>query len=127
MGGAPPPIRSGKSKETPREWTGHAVVSLRPTFSEVSTGSVVTIVVEIAEAHDVASVPFHLLFDPTVLQWQGGQEGAFLSSDGHGTVFMIARAGTGHALSWATPAWAENRGRADKGFWYPRIHDCWAR
>jgi hypothetical protein len=50
----------------------------------------VTIVVEIAEAHDVASVPFHLLFDPTVLQWQGGREGAFLSSDGHETVLMIA-------------------------------------
>ena len=40
-------------------------------------------------------MPFHIVYDPTVLKFQGAREGPFLARDGAATTFMWAPAGDG--------------------------------
>jgi len=63
-----------------------------------AVGSTVVLRVRIDLAEDVASVPFHLLFNPEVLQYQGGMEGSFLAGDGEPTVFMVAPSSRGRLI-----------------------------
>jgi hypothetical protein len=49
----------------------------------------------IANATDVGHVPFHLVYDPQVLQFNYGEEGFFLGSDGAPTAFFAAASGGG--------------------------------
>jgi hypothetical protein len=56
----------------------------------VAVGELVGVRVVIDGASDVASVPFHLLYDPRILQFDHGAQGGFLGSDGQQIVFMSA-------------------------------------
>jgi hypothetical protein len=58
--------------------------------SEVQVGAIIQLGLWIEDAHDVASVPFHVLFDPGVLSFSRASEGPFLAGDGTGTAFMFA-------------------------------------
>ena len=87
-GAAPPPSKPPSKAQRPLAAPAQVVV--RPVAAEVGVGSAVTIAIEIAGATQIASVPFHLLFDGGVLAFQGAQEGTFLGGDGHPTVFMAA-------------------------------------
>jgi hypothetical protein len=47
---------------------------------------------------DVASVPFHVVYNPTVLKFEGGREGPFLGGDGRQTAFFVASMGSGKEM-----------------------------
>ena len=71
---------------------------MRASAPVVQVGDRVSIVIEIAGAADVGHVPFHVTIDPQVLQFEDGQEGNFLSSDGRQTAFFAAATGDGAAV-----------------------------
>jgi hypothetical protein len=71
--------------------TGPALVHMVPSQSVYSVGESVVVEIHIDNARNVASVPFHLRFDPDVLTFvPPGSEGPFLRSDGALTVFLAS-------------------------------------
>ena len=54
--------------------------------------------IQIASASDVGHVPFHIVFNPLVLRFDYGTEGAFLSSDGRQTAFFASATTDGAAV-----------------------------
>ena len=64
----------------------------------VSVGDRLTLTVRIAKAEDIGHVPFHITHDPAVLRFERGEEGGFLRSDSHPTVFFAAAQATGDAV-----------------------------
>jgi len=73
-------------------------VVLQPNMLDVAPGSALSFHIWIYGAEDVASVPFHLLFNPEVLAFQGAHEGPFLAGDGTATVFMFAGGSGGQSV-----------------------------
>jgi cohesin domain-containing protein len=69
-----------------------------PDSSQVTVGSGLSLRIQISGAADVGSVPFHLLFDPAVLRFEGGEEGGFLQGDGHQTAFFAAPTSAGNEV-----------------------------
>ena len=65
-------------------------VEMAPSSAEYTTGDRVTVHVRIFNGTDVGSVPFHVVYDRRVLAFEGGEEEAFLSSDGRQTAFFAA-------------------------------------
>ena len=63
-------------------------VRMVPSSTEVLAGDPVSIAVEISSAADVGHVPFHLAYDSQVLEFESGDEGSFLGSDGVQTAFF---------------------------------------
>jgi hypothetical protein len=59
-----------------------AVISIDPTVQTVSTGSVVTVDVDISNVSDLYGYQFDLGFNPSVLQAVSSSEGPFLASGG---------------------------------------------
>jgi hypothetical protein len=77
------------SPDDPEE-RGAPVVGMVVDSSEFEVGDRVAIRIEVAGAVDVGSVPFHVLYDPAVLQFEWGEEGPFLGGDGRQTAFFAA-------------------------------------
>jgi len=70
------------------------VVTINPSFQSVTLGQDVTVSVEISGAKGVGSVPFHLGFDPNVLEFVNfTNTSPFLGRDGAG-VFILATLGS---------------------------------
>ena len=61
-----------------------------PFSTEVTVGSRLSLAIEILDATDVGSVPFHVVFNPAVLRFENGREGHFLSRGGRQTAFFAA-------------------------------------
>ncbi len=72
-----------------------ARVWLAASATELLVGQIVEVRVLIESGQDVASVPFHLSFDPALLAFRGAVEGPLLSSDGRPTVFMAVPSAAG--------------------------------
>ena len=71
------------------EPSGPAVVRLVPSALSYRVGDSVVVDVRIENGTGVGSVPFHLRFNPQVLEFvPPAIEGPFLGSDGTGTVFL---------------------------------------
>jgi len=84
-----PSLELAMDDEQPRQ--GAMIVSLVPSKPTFQVGEAVVVDVAIEDAHDVGSVPFHLRYDPSVLQFvPPAIEGPFLASDGADTVFLVA-------------------------------------
>lgn len=66
------------------------VVRMLPSAVEVEVGDRVSVMIEISGATDLGHVPFHITMDPQVLQFEYGEEGNFLRSDGRQTAFFAA-------------------------------------
>ena len=107
VGAAPPPPpplptreQDSQADQTPEppEPPGVAQVVLQPNRLDVAPGSAVSFHIWIYGAQDTASVPFHLLFNPEVLEFQGAHEGPFLAGDGRATVFMFAGTSDGRSV-----------------------------
>jgi hypothetical protein len=62
--------------------TAQAVLTLDPTTQTTSTGSVVTVDVDISNVTDLFGYQFDLTFNPNILQAVSSSEGSFLSSGG---------------------------------------------
>jgi hypothetical protein len=74
--------------------TGPALVQLVPSSTSVQIGDTIMVNVNIANAHNVGSVPFHLRFDPAVVQFAPpAMEGSFLNGDGTQTAFFTNASG----------------------------------
>jgi general secretion pathway protein D len=68
---------------------GPASVRVVPSRTSYSVGEQVVVDVAIENAANVGSVPFHLRYDPSVLQFLGpATEGSFMGADGTTTVFL---------------------------------------
>jgi len=65
---------------------------------EVAVGGRLSIRVVIANGANVGSVPFHVLFNPAILRFEGGQEGSFLGGDGRQTAFFASATSTGDTV-----------------------------
>jgi Cohesin domain len=59
-----------------------AVLSLDPTTQTTSTGTVITVDVDVANVTDLYAYQFDLTFNPNILQAVSSSEGSFLSSGG---------------------------------------------
>jgi hypothetical protein len=96
--GAPSDVSTdGKNNDDIRN-DANARVTLHPDFFEVSPGSAVSVTVEISGAVDVRSVPFYLIFDPSVVKIVGAREGPFLKGDGNPTAFLYALNASGDRM-----------------------------
>jgi hypothetical protein len=91
--GAPP----GTTAPVPR---GQGAQAGAPVVHLVAlpAGESVVLEVWITGANDVAHVPFHLRYDPTVLAFESGEEGPFLAADGARTAFFASPTSTGGAV-----------------------------
>src|SRR5207247_10071327 len=66
--------------------------------TEVAVGGRVSVRIRIAGATDVGSVPFHVLYNPAVLKFEGGEEGSFLNGGGRETAFFAAPTTSGNEV-----------------------------
>ncbi len=66
--------------------------------SEVGVGDRVSLHVVIQGALDVGSVPFHLVFNPAVLRFEGSEQGPFLGSDGRQTAYLASTTSSGDTV-----------------------------
>jgi hypothetical protein len=72
---------------------------LVPSAASYRVGDRVSVDVRIESATNVGSVPFHLQYNPQVLEWVGpAGEGQFLRSDGTNTIFLAHPVQTGGDL-----------------------------
>ena len=88
-GGAPPPGSDDRPRpdaEPQPETT--PLVRMIPSSTELVTGDAVSIIVDISSAADVGHVPFHLNYNAAVLEFEYGEQGSFLGSDGVQTAFF---------------------------------------
>lgn len=75
--------------------TGPATVGFNPSYLTATLGTNFTVDVVISDGKGVGSVPFHLSFDPSVLDFVGaGSNSPFLSQD-QTPVFVLATKGSG--------------------------------
>ncbi len=86
---------SGIGQPGDPETTATPQVLMMPVSGEVLVGDRVTITVAISSATNVGHVPFHVTFNPGVLQFDHGEEGSFLGSDGVPTAFFAAVTSSG--------------------------------
>jgi hypothetical protein len=73
-------------------------VQLSPSPSVLAVGGHLAVGVLISGASDVGHVPFHLLYNSQVLQFEYGEEGLFLGSNGGQTAFFAAPASSSGAV-----------------------------
>jgi general secretion pathway protein D len=108
---APPPGRRGRSSsdepsdvvdepDEPEEpsdpLSGPAVVRLVPSRTTYTVGETVVVNVFMENANNVGSVPFHMRYNPLVLQFiPPAVEGTLLKADGTNTVFLAPDTGGG--------------------------------
>ncbi|MEW5805801.1 MAG: secretin N-terminal domain-containing protein [Acidobacteriota bacterium] len=82
--------------EEPEKLTGMARVSIVPSKPTYSIGDTISLSIVIEGASNVGSVPFHLRFNPQVLEFvPPGIEGNFLNADGTSTVFIASESASG--------------------------------
>ena len=80
-GGANPPAPNPALPLVP------ANVAFSPPNVLATVGDTITIQVMITQAAKVGSVPFHVAYDPKLLQFVSGAEGGFLKQDGATTIY----------------------------------------
>jgi hypothetical protein len=72
------------------------MVRIEPDATIYRSGDRLTVAVTIANGRNVGSVPFHLVYDPQVVEFVSpATEGPYLGSDGGLTVFLAAESGAG--------------------------------
>jgi hypothetical protein len=93
----PPPADEDEPEEEPEEpLSGPAIVRLVPSRTTYNVGETVAVNVFMESADNVGSVPFHLRYNPQVLQFiPPAVEGPFLQADGTNTVFLAPDTGGG--------------------------------
>jgi len=94
------PGDSGDTGDTeatdPDQPRGPTVVQLIPGATAYGVGDRVVVQVMIDNARNVGSVPFHLRYNRSVLEFvRPATEGSFLRSDGGGTIFLASDSATG--------------------------------
>jgi general secretion pathway protein D len=78
----------GGGAPTPATPPPPAVVSFNPQNILAKTGDLVTVQVMMSQGTRVGSVPFHVMYDPKILQFMPpGAEGEFLKRDGASTIY----------------------------------------
>lgn len=83
--------------------------------SPFSVGDRVTISIEITSRQDVGHAPFHVRFDPAVLQFESGEQGTFLNEDGTQTAFFANATTAGDAVVVGLSRLGRGTGAAGQG------------
>lgn len=65
-------------------------VQMSPSSRKAGVGQTLTVRVRISNGADVGSVPFHVVYNPQVLEFESGEEGSFLNRDSAKTAFFAA-------------------------------------
>ncbi|MDH3627042.1 MAG: cohesin domain-containing protein [Acidobacteriota bacterium] len=71
-----------------------AVVNLVPSAQTIGVGSTLVVQVNVGNASNVGSIPFHLSYNPEVMRFVSAAEGPMMRSDGANTVFLARDSGT---------------------------------
>jgi general secretion pathway protein D len=74
---------------------GPAMIRLVPSQPSYRVGDSIVVQVQAENANNVGSVPFHLRYNPAVLEYVAGEKGPFMESDGTEAVFLATDAGGG--------------------------------
>jgi hypothetical protein len=91
-----PPGGTAEEEQDRDRPTGPAVVNLVPNAPSYRVGDVLIVEVQVGNAQNVGSIPFHLRYNTEVLQFiQPAGEGAFMKNDGANTVFLASDTGGG--------------------------------
>ncbi len=90
-----PPSPRKRREPTEESPTSTAIVQAVPSHTELAVEGRLSVFVMISNATNVGHVPFHLVYDPRILQFEYGEEGSFLGSDGAQTAFFAAASGGG--------------------------------
>jgi len=88
--GAIAPDREPPPRSEPQQ---PARVTATPQAAEVGVGQLIPVEIRIESGTNVASVPFHLKFDPKILKLNGSprsERGPFLTQDGSDPQFLVA-------------------------------------
>ena len=87
-----PPVPSEapapRARPAPSPTTAPAVVRMTADPPAPAVGTTIVLRVEIIGGVDVGSVPFHVLYNSSVLEFDHGEEGTFLGGDGRQTAFF---------------------------------------
>lgn len=83
-GSSAPPISGGSGSTEP---VPRASVTFEPPNILAAVGNEFEVAVMIQGATNVGSIPFHVAYDPKVLEFVRSEEGNFLRQDGAGTVY----------------------------------------
>ncbi len=90
---SPSPPRAGTNPNVPAT---PAVVRAVPSAPAYRTGDTIVIEVRVENATNVGSVPFHLRYNPQLVQFvPPGSEGSFMGGDGTGTIFLANESSQG--------------------------------
>jgi general secretion pathway protein D len=81
---------------------GPVIVAVMPTTSNQAVGATFQVQVMVNNAHDLASVPLQMQFDPRVLQLVNVDAGEFLSRDGQAVALVPLEEGNGAVTISAT-------------------------
>jgi general secretion pathway protein D len=90
-----PPITQDSSPQTPGVSGPPVALSVVPAESSQNLGSTFQVSVNLANGHDVFSVPLQLQFNPAVLQLVNVDSGEFLSRDGQPVALVHRDEGNG--------------------------------
>jgi general secretion pathway protein D len=58
--------------------------------SHVKVGDVVQVIVSVNAVEELYSAPFHLIYEPNLMEFLGAEQGDFLAQDGNQTAFLEA-------------------------------------
>ena len=87
--GTTPSPQSKEAPAGPAAAPGRLQLAIVPAPTTVPVGSVFTVDVIAAAAGSIDDAPFHLRFDPAVVEFVDGAPGEFLSQGGSSVVFLI--------------------------------------
>ena len=71
-----------------------AIVNLVPNATSVGVGSTLVLQVNVGNASNVGSIPFHLRYNPEVVRFVSATEGPLMRADGANTVFLARDSGS---------------------------------
>jgi len=91
------------------------MIRMLPPSAEVSVGNRLTIRIEIVDGTNVGSVPFHVVYNPAVLEYESGEEGSFLGRDGRQTAFFAAAMSNGREVAVGLSRLGRGEGVAGAG------------
>lgn len=109
------PLPAAPASSSAGKEPGNARVRMLAKPSRPSVGTTVLVKLKIKSKGPVASVPFHLHFDPAVLKFERAVEGTFLNRGGAQTAFFAELASTGDEVIVGLSRLGQDSGVKGKG------------
>lgn len=113
--GGPLAAESREAASSKSRPAASARVWMLPRVVKAQVGHRVSIKVRVANAAELGSAPFHVLYDPKVLKFEGGEEGPFMKSGGRQTAFFAAPTSDGNEVVVGLSRLGRGNGAAGQG------------